>query len=63
MDLVFRFADRISVLVSGAILVDDVPGKIANDPQVRQIYLGEPGGVGSPQAGTSVEEATEHTHG
>ncbi len=63
MDLVFRFADRISVLVSGAILVDDVPGKIANDPQVRQIYLGEPGGVGSPQAGTSIEEATEPTHG
>ena len=41
MDLVFRFADRISVLVSGAILVEDVPEKIAADPMVRQLYLGE----------------------
>ena len=41
MDLVFRFADRISVLVSGAILVEDVPEKIAADPLVRQLYLGE----------------------
>ncbi len=41
MDLVFRFADRISVLVNGAILVEDVPDKIASDLQVRQLYLGE----------------------
>ena len=41
MDLVFRFADRISVLVNGAVLVEDVPDKIASDPQVRQLYLGE----------------------
>ena len=41
MDLVFRFADRISVLVSGALLTEDVPEVIARDPQVRQLYLGE----------------------
>ena len=41
MDLVFRFAERISVLVSGAIMAEDVPGKIAADPLVRQLYLGE----------------------
>jgi branched-chain amino acid transport system ATP-binding protein len=41
MDLVFRFADRISVLVSGAIMAEDVPDKIATDPLVRQLYLGE----------------------
>ena len=41
MDLVFRFADRISVLVSGAIMAEDVPDKIAADPLVRQLYLGE----------------------
>jgi ABC-type branched-subunit amino acid transport system ATPase component len=41
MDLVFRFADRISVLVSGALLVEDVPDVIARDRQVKQLYLGE----------------------
>ena len=41
MDLVFRFADRISVLVGGAMLVEDVPENIAANPLVRQLYLGE----------------------
>ena len=41
MDLVFRFADRISVLVSGALLTEDVPEVIAKDHRVRQLYLGE----------------------
>ena len=43
MDLVFRFAERISVLVSGALLVEDVPEAIARDRRVRQLYLGEAG--------------------
>ena len=43
MDLVFRFADRISVLVSGALLIEDAPDAIARDPRVRQLYLGEAG--------------------
>ncbi|MFO1398306.1 MAG: ABC transporter ATP-binding protein [Burkholderiales bacterium] len=42
MDLVFRFADRISVLVSGALLVEDTPEAIARDRRVRELYLGEP---------------------
>ena len=41
MDLVFRFADRISVLVSGAVLVEGTPEAIARDPMVRELYLGE----------------------
>jgi len=41
MDLVFRFADRISVLVSGALLTEDVPEVIAADPRVKEVYLGE----------------------
>ncbi len=40
MDLVFRFAERISVLVGGALLVEDVPDAIARNPRVRQVYLG-----------------------
>jgi branched-chain amino acid transport system ATP-binding protein len=41
MDLVFRFAKQITVLVQGAVLVEGPPDKIANDPQVRAVYLGE----------------------
>ncbi len=41
MDLVFRFADTISVLVSGALLTQGTPQQIANDPQVKEVYLGE----------------------
>jgi ABC-type branched-subunit amino acid transport system ATPase component len=43
MDLVFRYAERISVLVSGALLIEDRPDAIAKDPRVRQLYLGEAG--------------------
>lgn len=41
MDLVFSFADRISVLVGGALLVEGTPGDVARDPRVRAVYLGE----------------------
>ena len=41
MDLVFRFADRISVLVSGALLTEGTPAEIAQDRKVREVYLGE----------------------
>ena len=41
MDLVFRFARRITVLVQGGILVEGTPAEIAADPRVREVYLGE----------------------
>jgi len=41
MDLVFSFADRISVLVNGALLVEGTPDEVAHDPQVKAVYLGE----------------------
>ena len=41
MDLVFRFADRISVLVNGALLTEDTPEAIASDKRVKEVYLGE----------------------
>jgi ABC-type branched-subunit amino acid transport system ATPase component len=43
MDLVFRFAQRITVLVSGAIFAEGTPKEIAADPQVRAVYLGQAG--------------------
>jgi ABC-type branched-subunit amino acid transport system ATPase component len=41
MDLVFRFAKRITVLVAGSILVEGPPAAISCDPRVREVYLGE----------------------
>src|SRR5262249_52514077 len=41
MDLVFRFAKRITVLVSGAIFASGSPREIAADPDVRAVYLGQ----------------------
>jgi len=40
MDVVFRFATRIIVMVAGAILVEGTPAEIAAHPQVREVYLG-----------------------
>ena len=41
MDLVFRFAKRITVLVQGEVLTEGPPGEIAHDRRVHQVYLGE----------------------
>jgi branched-chain amino acid transport system ATP-binding protein len=40
MKLVFRFAEIITVLVQGKVLMSGTPEQISNDPQVRDIYLG-----------------------
>jgi branched-chain amino acid transport system ATP-binding protein len=40
MDLVFRFAERISVLVAGRMLAEGTPDAIGKDPRVREVYLG-----------------------
>jgi branched-chain amino acid transport system ATP-binding protein len=42
MDLVFRFAQRVAVLVDGRLLTEGTPREIAADPRVRDVYLGEP---------------------
>lgn len=41
MDLVFRLATTITVLVQGSILVEGRPDAIATDPRVREVYLGD----------------------
>ena len=40
MDLVFRYARRITVLVSGSVLVEGPPEAIRADERVRDVYLG-----------------------
>jgi branched-chain amino acid transport system ATP-binding protein len=41
MDAVFRLADRISVMVSGAVIATGTPQEIRHHPQVIAAYLGE----------------------
>jgi branched-chain amino acid transport system ATP-binding protein len=40
MGIVFRFSQRITVLVAGRILVEGTPDEIARDERVRAVYLG-----------------------
>jgi branched-chain amino acid transport system ATP-binding protein len=41
MDLVFRFAKKITVLVRGAIFAEGTPKEIGANPDVRAVYLGQ----------------------
>ena len=40
MNVVFRFASRIIVMVRGRVLVEGTPDEIAADQRVREVYLG-----------------------
>ena len=41
MDLVFRFAKKITVLVRGAVFAEGTPKEIGANPDVRAVYLGQ----------------------
>jgi branched-chain amino acid transport system ATP-binding protein len=43
MDVVFRLADRISVLVSGAVIASGPPAAVRADPEVQRAYLRDDG--------------------
>jgi branched-chain amino acid transport system ATP-binding protein len=43
MNLVFRFAERITVLVGGRVMTEGSPAEISADPAVREVYLGRRG--------------------
>jgi len=47
MDVVFRFAERITVLVSGGILASGTPDEIAASEEIRAVYLGYSNGPGT----------------
>ena len=40
MDLVFRYAERITVLVAGRVLTEGTPAEVQGDQRVREVYLG-----------------------
>ena len=39
MDLIFRFAQEIIVLLQGRVLTRAAPAQVAADPEVRAVYL------------------------
>ena len=41
MDLVFNFANSVTVLVNGAVFAEGSVDQVANDPRVKAVYLGE----------------------
>jgi branched-chain amino acid transport system ATP-binding protein len=41
MDLVFNFANSVTVLVNGAVFAEGDVQTISNDPRVKAVYLGE----------------------
>lgn len=43
MDVVFRFAKEITVLVQGAVFTQGTPAEIISNEQVRAVYLGQEG--------------------
>jgi branched-chain amino acid transport system ATP-binding protein len=45
MDLVFNFAQSVTVLVNGAVFAEGDVQTIANDPRVKAVYLGEGDGT------------------
>ena len=47
MDAVFRIADRITVMVNGAVIACDTPAAVRSSPAVQLAYLGE----GEPAGG------------
>jgi branched-chain amino acid transport system ATP-binding protein len=63
MDVVFRFAERITVLVGGAVFVEGTPAEIRADPQVRAVYLGQAGGEPGGETGHDALTTGGRAHG
>ena len=59
MDLVFSFANRMTVLVNGTVLTEGDPDTIANDPRVKAVYLGHQDHYGS-NAGAAILGTGHH---
>ena len=51
MDVVFRFAKQITVMVQGAVFTEGTPDEIMNNAEVRAVYLGEEGHQAAQRGG------------
>ena len=60
MDVVFRFAKRVTVMVSGSIFVEGTPREIETNPQVREVYLGQAGPGPAQEARREKPKETPH---
>jgi branched-chain amino acid transport system ATP-binding protein len=60
MDLVFSFANRMTVLVNGTVLTEGDPDTIANDEQVKAVYLGHGDEINEALAGTNTGGGADH---
>ena len=58
MDVVFRFARFVTVMVNGAIFAQGSPREIEANPQVRAVYLGQAGQGGGQGAGRGAGHGT-----
>jgi branched-chain amino acid transport system ATP-binding protein len=47
MDVVFRFAKQVTVMVGGAVFATGTPRDIESNPEVRAVYLGQAGNKGA----------------
>jgi branched-chain amino acid transport system ATP-binding protein len=64
MDVVFRFAKRITVMVGGTVFAEGTPREIEANPRVREVYLGQAGiGAGQGAGHEAGHEAHEAGHG
>ncbi len=43
MDVVMSTCDRIAVMAAGSKIFEGLPDEVQSDPEVRRVYLGEPG--------------------
>jgi ABC-type branched-subunit amino acid transport system ATPase component len=60
MDVVFRFAKRVTVMVSGAIFAEGTPREIEADQEVRAVYLGQADQAGSRRAGQRADQRADN---
>ncbi|MGH6728448.1 MAG: ABC transporter ATP-binding protein [Pseudolabrys sp.] len=51
MDVVFRFAQQITVMVQGAVFTEGTPDEIMNNAEVRAVYLGKEGHQAAQRGG------------
>jgi branched-chain amino acid transport system ATP-binding protein len=55
MRLVMDISDRVLVMSNGAVITSGTPAEVQRDPQVREVYFGEPRDGGEAERGERVD--------